>query len=962
MVNREKTPQNNLMANIFRRLPVQVALGALVLYGLTLSHGVTLNSLALTAKIAGWDWRPLASHPLLWLLTLPMRLLPAAWVALALNLFSAVCGALTLGILTRSLELLPWFRPLETLSGWSARLPVLLAVAVCGLELTFWQNATAGSGEILDLLPLAGAVWCLLEYRVSRDVRWLKAAAVVWGAGMAEDWVMLFTLPFFVGALVWLRKFKFFNLRFILSLAGLGLAGFAIYALLPMANGLSPGSPWNLHSAWANSLKETRNILVFIYVGFWKTHRLVAVAILLFYLIPLLAILARFGNEDTKNKSPLDRMLIWVFRSVRVGLLLFCVWLAFNPNFGPRQIMAQQIHVGLPMLTVDYLNALCVGFLTGNFLLIPRREESLRRQKLGRRLARFMERATAPLLTTLLAVITLGLSARNLPAIVLVNRQPLVQFGEFALHNLPPGSGIVISDNPEMLEVFQAAQAQSGDKHDWLPLDTLSLPVPEYRARLQRQHAGNWLTSTNQQELPPEDMLKLVYGRTQTSQVYYLHPSFGYFFEYLYQLPNGSVFELKRLPARAINPPALTAAVLRQNEKIWDDQTPQIEALRRAGIPGKSSLVTPVEDFFRLEPVAVGQVGQLKEWYSMFLNDWGVELQRNGQLPAAQRRFSQALELNTNNWIALVNLQCNTNLQAGTNMALGNAAGFVQQGGSSKQLELFMKRLGPLDDPSFCVFLGNHYQESGLPRLAMQQFGRVHELVPEALIPQFTLARLEVLSGLPDQAMTLINQLRSEEKKLPPNADLDVQLALLETGVWLSQTNFTRAGNVLQTVVQRHPDDDQIVNRVAQTYTSFGDFTNAEQLVNRLLTRNPENISALLTQSGIFLQTARAGLALPVLNHILSLTNLPDAKLNRAIAYIQVSNYPAATADCLEMDNSLPKCYLAEYRLAQIAVLQHDTNQAVHYLQICLTNAPPGTPLWREVQARLQWFKSNSNN
>ena len=344
------------MVNIFRRFPFQVALGALVLYGLTLSHGVTLNSLALTAKVAGWDWRPMSSHPLLWLLTLPLRLLPAAWVAVNLNLFSAVCGAMTLGILTRSLELLPWCQPLGTLRGWSARLPILLAVAVCGLELSFWQNATAGTGEILDLLLLAAVVWCLLEYRAGKDVRWLKAAAVVWGAGMAEDWVMVFALPFFVGALVWLRKFDFFNLRFILSMAGLGLAGFAIYALLPMVNGLSPDSPWNLHSAWANSFKETKGVLVLIYFGFLATHRLVTVAILLFFLIPLLAILARFGNEDTKNKSPLDRMLIWIYRGVRVALLFFCVWLAFNPNFGPRQIVAQQIHVGLPMLTLSLIH------------------------------------------------------------------------------------------------------------------------------------------------------------------------------------------------------------------------------------------------------------------------------------------------------------------------------------------------------------------------------------------------------------------------------------------------------------------------------------------------------------------------------------------------------------------------------------------------------------------------------
>ena len=53
-------------------------MGALMFYGVTLGHGVTMNSLSLAATIAGWDWTPMMGQPLLWLLTLPLRLLPAA--------------------------------------------------------------------------------------------------------------------------------------------------------------------------------------------------------------------------------------------------------------------------------------------------------------------------------------------------------------------------------------------------------------------------------------------------------------------------------------------------------------------------------------------------------------------------------------------------------------------------------------------------------------------------------------------------------------------------------------------------------------------------------------------------------------------------------------------------------------------------------------------------------------------
>src|ERR1035438_5484946 len=244
------------MLNSTRLLPLQVAVGTLVLYGVTLSHGVTINSLSLTAKVAGWDWMPMAAQPLLWLLTLPMRLLPGAGAPLGLNFFSAATAALTLGLLARTVQLLPWERPWENASRWAGALPVLLACGVCGLEFSFWQEATAATGEMLDLLILAASLWLLLEYRVRRESRWLDAAVFVWGLGMAENWLMLLALPLFVGGVIWLHGFRFFlhrrvvekvsgeetwlhglflfQVNFLLRLAGLGLAGFSLYALMPL--------------------------------------------------------------------------------------------------------------------------------------------------------------------------------------------------------------------------------------------------------------------------------------------------------------------------------------------------------------------------------------------------------------------------------------------------------------------------------------------------------------------------------------------------------------------------------------------------------------------------------------------------------------------------------------------------------------------------------------------------------
>ena len=187
------------------RFPWIVFATAFVVYALSLSHGITFDTLGLTSQLAGWDWQPMSGRPMLWLLTLPFRILPAGWMAVTVNLFSAVCAALTLGLLARSVDLLPWRRLAGTATGWPAKIPVLLACAVCGLEFNFWREATAGTGELVDVLLFSATLCCLLEFHRSRESRWLDGAALVWGLTMANNPFMLLFLPLFVIILIWLK-------------------------------------------------------------------------------------------------------------------------------------------------------------------------------------------------------------------------------------------------------------------------------------------------------------------------------------------------------------------------------------------------------------------------------------------------------------------------------------------------------------------------------------------------------------------------------------------------------------------------------------------------------------------------------------------------------------------------------------------------------------------------------------
>lgn len=922
-----------------------------MLYGITLSHGVTINSLSLAAKITGEDSTPTLGQPLLWLFTLPMRLLPAGWAPPALNFFSAAAAALTLGLLARSVSLLPWERPWDGENRWAGKLPVVLACGVCGLEFNFWQDATAATGEMLDLLLLAASLWLLLEYRVRRESRWLDAAVFVWGLGMAENWLMLLALPFFVGGVIRLRGLAFFQSKFLLRMAGLGSAGFLFYALLPLVNGLSPHSPWNLGQSCFASLKQTKDLFFGLYYQFWLAHRALALGLLVFFLLPTLSCLVRFGDGGTSYKTRSDYFALWIYRSLRGMLLLACLWLAFDPVNGPRQIVRNQLGISMPMLTFDYFDALAAGFLAGNLLLIalapvPPRGR-LRSKMPWRRLA-------APCAGGCLALVIIGLAARNVPAILRLHFHPLQHFGDLAVASLPAGGGVMLSDQPQKLAAFQAALARRGDRTNWLAVNTRALPAVAYRAALERRRPGGWLTDDSRHQLASLEVEPLLEQIARTNRLFYLHPSYGYFFERFYLEPLGAIYEMKLRGTNSPDVPALSAARMDAGEEFWTAAwRKELSRLVADPVPRQTGWRKQMQRL-GLRPAPLEQTRLLAEWYSLALDGWGVALQRAGRWEEARTRFGQALQLNPGNVSAQISLACNTNHQSGLNLELGDVSKAAEDLGNSQRLSSVMNDCGPFDEPVFCFLLGRAFQQVKHPIQAVQQFERVRALVPAAPEPAFALARLYLQLRFVDRAWPLIRQLRDESKSFPADSAMKLELDWLEADAWLSQNNLAAARGVFQSVLRQHPDDAQIVNRIAGVYLTFGDLSNAQQLVGAQLSKDPDDVSSLNLQAAILIQSHRAAAAIPLLTHILDLTNLPAARLNRAAAHLTCRDYPAAEADYRELEKSGDEASPVFYGLAVIAGIRHDTNQTADYLRLCLSNAPPGAPIWREASARLR--------
>src|ERR1035441_200792 len=115
-LTRRMTPEHEVSSPkkfVLAFLPWLAGAGALAIYLVTLNRWVSLSSLQQVARVSGWTWQPELYGPVFWLLTYPIRWLPAPAIPLALNLFAAVCAALVLALLARCVSLLPHDRTHE---------------------------------------------------------------------------------------------------------------------------------------------------------------------------------------------------------------------------------------------------------------------------------------------------------------------------------------------------------------------------------------------------------------------------------------------------------------------------------------------------------------------------------------------------------------------------------------------------------------------------------------------------------------------------------------------------------------------------------------------------------------------------------------------------------------------------------------------------------------------------------
>lgn len=856
-----------------------IAAGAmLIIYLVTINQWVSIRSLQFVSKIAGWDWSPLLQWPLFFLATLPLKVLPVSAIPVASNVLAAVFMAATVGLLVRSVALLPHDRTdeqrirqrspdalLATKFAWA---PAVLAAAVFGLTLTTWEHATSVTPEVIDILVFAYLVRCLLEYRFTKNEAWLTKLALVYGIGITNNWALIAFFPFFLGALIWIRGRSFFKLEFIVRMVMFGLIGLLLYIILPavaVMKGSTDATFWDLFRFQLSAEK----MMVF------NTPQLRAPALILSLasIVPVIIMGVRFPASFGDVSSAGTAITNFMFRIIHVLFAVVCTWVAFD-KVSPRTIGRG----GPPFLTFYYLGALAAGYYVGYLMVVF--TEAPKKARMWRPpspLSKLFNPLVQSLAWAAVVVVPVALLAKNFRPATAQNGKLLKEFTEAVVTRLPQKPAILFSEDPFQLGLVEAWYAsQGGNPH--VMVNPRLLPFPVYHRDLIKRYGTRWPSGGTNDMKARIDYFAIaasVSSLSKSNTVYYLHPSFGYFFEVIYPDFKGMVSELKPFPMEMIYPPRLTPEQLKDNEQFWK---------------ANESLVTRVEG---LKKFKVLDAEFVATHLSRSLNNWGVQLQRAGDFKEAGKIFDTAQDLNTNNIPATLNLAFNESRVSGKpRPPIGNRPLEEMFGEKYRTWDAVLAENGPFDVPEYLFGEGNILLQNSLVRQAADQFHRSMELDPTNNIPKLALLKTLINGRWTNQAFALIKDMQAATN-LTRSQNMD--LISFEAAIYFASRDTNRAEQLLLTAIQKYPQQPNFLDSLAEMYRASRRWSNALDVMGRQVALAPTNTALRLQLAETALNANNTNVALTELNAIdkISPGNV-DALLFRIYLLIQQKDFKSA--------------------------------------------------------------------
>jgi tetratricopeptide (TPR) repeat protein len=338
-----------------------------------------------------------------------------------------------------------------------------------------------------------------------------------------------------------------------------------------------------------------------------------------------------------------------------------------------------------------------------------------------------------------------------------------------------------------------------------------------------------------------------------------------------------------------------------------------------------------------------------------------VDVQRACRLKEAQGHFQTALALNGSSITARANAAVNTELQAGRHLSVQTPKSVEDELGQYHSWEQAVRETGPSDNPTHCFGEGIVCAQGNLLRQSGQQFERVHQLVPDNLLVRLWLTRFYIANRVPEKALDLVDGFHVSDATLEAAGLRRLDVVQAEASVLYANGKSLEAEQLLQQSMRNDPNNDDLITVIAQISTRYGSFTNAISAVDRHLQLRPDDIGAWLSKGLLETRITNYTEAIAVFTHVLTMeTNNYPAILDRAYASVKSERYADALRDYESLRRLFPNSLEVNSGLAEIAFRKNDTNTALYFYGLCVSNSNPRKEQLDFFNARIKSLKGET--
>ena len=878
--------------NYKTRLPWILGAIFFVIYILTLNRWVTLDSLAVLAPIVGWDfWGLRMNSPLFRLVTSPCQLLSPASSILFISVLNAVLASFSLVWLARAVMLLPQDRctdqrvrnddPDGLYVSKLSWIPPLLAVCSLGFMFAFWEDATGAFPAIINVFFLSYIVRNTLEYRLDGENFWIYRAAAVYSIALVNNWVMILLLPFWIGSLIWINGTNLLRYSTLIVRSFLCfLPGLLFFLYTPTIEYIEGRSDLGFFNLLAMSLKQHASSVTSIppYILFIFST---------FSIIPLILLSIKWDqSRSSGGNAGINTAMTRI--SVRLMNLFFFLYagaVAFELPVCPSHLTP-----GFEGLEFHYIAALVLGFATGYLLIVFHEPVTERRQK------RFKVSDFMNLIRPVIFVFVLicgvamlgGLIYKNYPQIQANNSNTLYDLGCNLLDDIQKIDKdkpvTLLSDDPTCIYLVRATMARKGVQDPYIFVDTRFLSYPWYHRRMAKFYPERWKNyfaeATEIGYLDNSNISQWLMLYAKQEHTYYLHPSFGYFFEACKPTLSGLLTQLTPYQDDDVSLWVFSPEEKEAALNYWKAEQTVLDKIPR--LPE--------------EKLKHGNIAFVAAFYSRMLNNYAVELAKANDRTDAIQFCEEALSLYPRNLAAYMNKHYYQ-----TGLSTYDDEGqhrydelFNNYNSSWETVSLFC---GKPDLPRPLYEMGTLFSQNHQWRQAYQCFLRVQQYEPNQIQNMTALAYVDSMIGESDRALKLIREAKAYWKQSGQSNSDTISLDTQEAACLLSTGKTEEALALLNEARKNNPQDQRILNMLSRAYIENGNYQEALTLIDRILTSAPDNFDNLYRKAICLLGLDRANDALNILDNLLRKNPLNNSIISlRITALLKLKRFDEARA------------------------------------------------------------------